>query len=95
MAWEIGSPNTGEEVWSTSPLIIKIEDETLTFDEKKSATEVKNLIITKAREHGLARIVVSINGRTVSPAEFDSVYNATTPPLLIEVGKADYAGCVG
>ena len=78
--------------WSVSPLVVKIEDETLTFDEKKPTAEIKNLILTKAREHGLARITVSINGRTVSPAEFDSVYNATTPPILIEVGRADYAG---
>ena len=54
-----------------------------------TATEVKDLILRKARERGWARIKVYIDGREVTPEEFMELFDGAT---TIEVYKADVAG---
>lgn len=55
----------------------------------KTASEVKQLILEKAREKGWRRIEVLVDGVPVSPADFD---NAFKNAKKIEVVKKDIAG---
>ena len=56
-----------------------------------SPEELKNKVIAKARELGLARFDVYVNGAKVSPVEFEDVVASTVGDIKIEVVSADKA----
>lgn len=78
-------------VWEVVPRkVLRIEDEEIDVS-SKSASEVKEMIIQKARERGWSRIEVKINDVPVTPEEFESKFNASED-ITIEVTKKDIAG---